>query len=770
MNTKQIREYVCKYEITLFPKPGQTSDNGYVIARYKLVKATQDLPKDSVFIAKGCYLPVNHNVRITLRGEWKVDPHRQGRSLIVSSFEEKLPETKNAVIAYISSLKVGLGPKCVALMYDKFGEGIWDILDHNPDALMGIRGVTKPRLDKLKVMLDERRVIRKLMTEFKGCEEMTLNRATNIFKKYGVNSLHMIRSNPYELCKIRGFSFAVVDALARTLPNWSATRKERLEAGIISVFQANSTKGHTCIPKQTAVSDLNRILAVGDVDVCRNALNAAHKSSLCRVKGKYCYSRFNYMTEETIAQNVLRMIRETPPRRISDSKLNEYIDQFERDNQFKLADAQRLAVMSCFKDRLCIITGGPGTGKSTIIKAILCVAKLINEDTDAMLMAPTGRAARRMQEATDHPASTIHSALGIRYGGDEGSSTNFGVMTDNEPLDTDFVIVDEVSMIDQHIANCLFSRVGDYSSLILLGDCDQLPSVGAGNVLSELIRAQLVPVHRLNVIFRQQKGNPIIENSAKIRDGKTNLTFASSFKQFDIRNPDETFAFACNFYERCVKQFGIDEVALLIPHRRKGQLCSDRFNAELERRLNPGHPDDPTVKVNGKEFRAGDKVMQTRNTDFAKNGDIGYIVNIAERGSENDPGGKEVFCDISFEGSPILSYTQSDMQDVDLAYAQSIHKSQGQQYRTVIVVMTGEHELMARRNLLYTAVTRAKENVALIGEASVFIKAIESCEAVTRYTQLADFINELDRTVPKGYDPRYYTPNKEQPALNQTAY
>lgn len=751
-------QYTVRHDYTMY----HDEYSGYTIARYKLAQETADMPKNSVIIAKGYDLPTSKNTSILLDGNWRVDGHRQNRYLDVYNFDTALPETRSGVIDYISSLGVRIGRAKAGKIYDKYGERIWDILENTPDELSSIRGISKTVISNLKRKLDETQQKRKILIQFAGCEEMTPRRAGKIVETYGETALPQILSNPYLLCNIRGFGFQTVDAIAQNLPEYDPKRKERIAAAIQAVFQANYTKGHTCIPKYVALSDLQRILRVNDPDVCRSALNEAHRQKNCRVKGDFCYSRSCFMAEKLVAANVLRILREKPKRKgVEPEKLDRYLDQFQDINGIVLAEEQRNAVKSCFYNNLSIITGGPGTGKSTIIKAILHVAEESNpKRANAMLMAPTGKAARRMEEATGHVASTIHQALGIRYSEDEANSATRGIMSDTEPLETDYIIVDEVSMIDQNLAECLFSRVGDTTSVVLVGDCDQLPSVGAGNVLSELIRSELVPVHRLNVIFRQKEGDPIIINSKKIREGDSELLFDKTFKKFDLRDPDAIFQKACHFYERCVAQFGIENVVMLVPHRVKGKICVNTLNAELQERLNPKREGEMTIrKGGGREFRVGDRVMQTRNTDNAKNGDVGTIVNITDAFSEKDDTKRIQLCDIKFESyNDPLRYDADDMANVDWAYAQSVHKSQGQEYQTVIVVMTGEHELMARRNLLYTAVTRAKENVALIGEMSVFDKAINNCEAETRYTQLADFIRVMNDTIPDGYDPRYFTP------------
>ena len=737
-----MAEIKVRHTFTIF------RDNGsnFCVGKYRLTEDTDNMAAGSMLIAKGTDLPSVSNVDIILRGEWITDKSHGNECFFVNCSEVLPPNEKDGIISYLCSLRVGIGKKTAEKIYSRFGSTIWDVIENDPAQVCNVKGVSERIQEKLLQKINETQAMRKLMLFFKGITTFTPNDAYRVYAQFKSNALDIVKQNVYAMCEVRGFSFQAVDAIAREMPEYDAERKERMYAAIEAVFTANSLRGHTCVPNAKLLSDLERLTGVSE-KCCIESIKSALFEKKVRMVNGYSYSNFQYRIERDLAQHALRILNGKPPFKTDERSVMQFIREYEKQNCIELAEEQIEAVKSCFLTKnLCVITGGPGTGKSTIIKAILYVAESIDKDASSLLLAPTGRAARRMEEATSHDACTIHSALGISYSDEDGDTLNIGVMHDMAPLCAQIVIVDEASMCDSYIAKCLFSRIGEKTALVMVGDSDQLPSVGAGDVLSQLISSEHVPVHRLKVIFRQKAGDPIIINAAKIREGDTSLVQARSFRMCGIEDPKDIFRRTCDFYVRCVKQFSIDEVTLLIPHKRKGYLCADTLNEELEKRLNPNASGE-TITVMKKTFHIGDRVMQTKNTDDAKNGDVGTIVNIVDRPKKSDPYSYERCCDIDFEGGLSVSYTLSDMKNIDLAYATSVHKSQGQEFKTVIVVMAEEHNLMAKRNLLYTAVTRAKENVALIGHERTFLRAItqEKGEEDRRCTQLAYFIDILKR-------------------------
>ena len=387
-----------------------------------------------------------------------------------------------------------------------------------------------------------------------------------------------------------------------------------------------------------------------------------------------------------------------------------------------------------------VITGGPGVGKTTVTKGILAVHQQVyGASSEPLLLAPTGKAARRMSEATGFPAQTIHSAVGWR-----GETYNYD---EQEPtmLDGNLVIIDEVSMMDQYIASILFERIRNGSRVVLVGDIDQLPSVGCGNVLADLIRSEVIPTTRLTVIFRQAGENPIVKNAHAINRGDPNLAFGSSFRFIQCANEQEVFEAACRKYVQCVKAYGDDKVVLLNPQRNNTFVSVDRFNAELQSRINPPADGKMEIKVGKTVFREKDKVMELKNTEIGpKNGDVGYIREVTRRKDPDDPDTYLYYASIEWNGDgQLIEYNQDDMRHVTLAYCTTVHKSQGSEYQSVIEVVSKSHPSMLKRNLIYTGITRAKVNVCLVGELDALNMAVANNSQEIRHTLLANRLHTV---------------------------
>lgn len=745
-SSQVLERIVGKCTFTLF------NQDGYVIAVYEKRSEKRGKKKET-FTAKGKGLPTLKNVYVEMEGSWLNDP--RGPVFAVQSFELVRPESKDGLTAYFSSMKVGIGKASVEKIYDVFGEKIWDVIDNDPEQLYTVPGIPKDRLKELLKRLKNTEKLRDVIKTLKGFEGLTLAKAQKIADYLGDKPVSVLRENPYIICEISGFPFDVVDEAAKNLPDYSPSNPARLAAAINAALFSFQSHGNTCVPKDMLLQSVGKIAGLDDTEVLRAALNTAFSKKKLHVTGGYCFSRASFIAERTIAAHAVRLVREKPVFSVTDDELFSHLSAFEEENGVVLAEEQKTAIRAVFGSNLSIITGGSGTGKSTIIKAVLYVANIINPDLNPGLMAPTGRAARRMSDASGYAASTVHSGLGISYGDDSG----IGNMVTEEPLENDIVIVDEVSMLDQSMALCLLSRISSKTVLVLVGDADQLPSVGCGKVLADMINSGKIPTTRLSTIFRQQEGDAIILNSQKINSGQTDLISTNNFCFYcDQGDPDYVFEQTVMLYKACAKKFKPDDILLLVPYRQKGRICADTLNERIEKELNPQDSKALTMKSHGKVFRVGDRVMQTRNTDLAKNGDIGVIRAIRDEWSKDNIGDKRRVVEIMFEGNMLAAYTDKDMLNVDLAYAMSVHKAQGNEAAVVIVVMTEEHSFMARRNLLYTAVTRAKKNIALLGDSSAFVKAINNRYEEPRYTCLKEFICWYAENVPEGVDPLYYNP------------
>lgn len=724
------------------------NSEGYKICRMEFVKVPRNERKKA-FIAKGNGIPEQRDCVIVLSGTWVTKG--TDRYFSVKSTDVELPTSEEGAVSYLTSLKCGVGKKTAQLLYRKYKEDLWSIIDNQPDLLIKDKLMGRADARRLIQKLEETRMQSKVMQTFKG-SGITMKKANQLCKEFGAETLNIIKDHPYQLCKIPGFSFNMVDAMA-TSNGVDLTNIERREAAAVAALDSAAQEGDVCLPRNLVVNKMMRLLHnTATAEMCESAISNAIADKMLANTAGYLYTMERFAEEKRICKELFRLkdsVREPVPI----DKLDEIIRQYEQENVIQLAESQKQAVKTCINNAVSIITGGPGTGKSTVIKAVLYCFKAVNEDHFyPVLMSPTGKAARRMTEATGYPASTIHSAIGFT-----GEETPSALDKDVDMLtEGNLFIIDESSMMDQFITTHLLRRIPDGSSVIFVGDPDQLPSVGCGNVLNELIRSQVIPTTKLSVIFRQKQGNPIVENAARILAGRTDLYYDSRFVHMNLNDSKSIGQRACNMYIQAAMKYGLDKVVLLCPYRKSGELNVNIFNLALQEALNPMRPNQLSIKGrtvftdNRKsipmEFRAGDKIMMTVNKEWAKNGDTGYIRAIRKVQDGAERGQYNLVADVEFnDDGHVFEISRDDVQDLDLAYCTSVHKSQGSEYKVVIMVMCNEHSAMLKRNLFYTAVTRAKEFVLLVGESSAIENAILDTHTKVRYTLLADRLHGMEQ-------------------------
>lgn len=722
MANEEIISITGVHQYTLYDK------DGFQVVKFR------DEDTGKIFTACGNAIPCTKDCRAILHGRWTERKRKQDgeiqKQFSVQFSEIQMPVSERGVVSYLRSLKVrGLGQKKATLIFKAFGNQIWDILEHDPDRIKSIKGINEKTATGLIKKLGETQALRRVMHAFKGRCDVTLLKAKAVLDTFQDESIDVIENHPYRLCQVRGFSFQAVDAMAMSM-GIPPDDEERVYAVLFHLCRENTTSGHVCIPLNDLCNLMQRALRYNNASIsleaCQSAIKKAHVNGSLRYQAGMVYMKAQFEQEKFIAATIKSMVA----RDSAIDNIDVFLDQYQNETGIVLAEKQADAVRCCLRNSMSVITGGPGTGKTTTIRALLYVHKLVyGNASEPVLLAPTGRAARRMSEATGYPASTIHSAIGYTEQTGDPQACNH--------LEGNLIIVDETSMMDQLIAFLLLSSIPEDARLVFVGDPDQLPSVGCGNILHDIIVSGVVPLTTLDVIYRQGEDSPVITNAHAINTGNTELVYTTGFRFIEGNDTATIFEKACRFYVKCVKYYGIDNVVLLNPYRSKTALSVNEFNKRLQADVNPLKGGEFAMSVHGIEFRTNDKVMQTKNTEIAKNGDIGYIRRIARKPSEDDPTEYVYTAYIEFNGDGIEHpYSEEALANVDLAYCSTIHKSQGSQYETVIMVLSNEHTLALKRNLVYTGVTRAEKNVALIGQQAALRKAILNDTADIRYTLL----------------------------------
>ena len=540
--------------------------------------------------------------------------------------------------------------------------------------------------------------------------------------------MDIVRNHPYRLCEMVGIGFKTADRIAVSM-GFDPLSPERVDEGLIFTLTDAELKGHLCMEKH---SFLKQCLKLLDTEGLTEEMLAVRASRMLESGRLASYDRQVYRavtarTEQSLAWAVYRML--TYEKAGSHVNIDTEISAEEKKQGIQLASEQRHAVTTALTSQLSVITGGPGTGKTLIQRFLLDIYRRKNRGAKIICCAPTGRAARRMEQSTGFPATTIHKALGLLAGED-------GDYCEPEMLDADLIVVDEVSMMDIYLANHLFRSVPHGSQLVLIGDADQLPSVGPGAVLSEIIACGAVPVVRLDRIFRQSYGSRIAANAKLIQHGNLSLEYGEDFQFYDSCDMSASAQQIETLYLQETARYGVDNVALLTPYRQKTETGVNALNERLREKLNPQDGKKPEVVYRKRIYRLGDKVMQIKNCEDISNGDIGYITSVTRDDTDS-------VLTVDFGDGRIAEYDGSDLEMLDLAYASTIHKSQGSEYKSVIINLQCAHAVMLVRPLVYTAITRAKERVLIVGERRALCIAIKRTDTEQRGTMLSARIKEL---------------------------
>ena len=730
---------IASYEKTIY----KNEDNGFCILR--MVSEEKGLfPKEALeqqnsrddkirFSVKGYYLPERTNMMLELNGKW--ENSKYGLQYMVDSFREIIPKTKEGIAAYLSSgLIQGVGPATATLIVSKFGLDTLEVLEHEPERLLEVRGITQKKLDKIRQSFADSQSIRELMT-FLSPYGISVNKAKKIQEAFGVNAVETIKNRPFALCEISGFGFLTVDEIARKI-NFQPDDPLRMEGAIMYVLEEGKDHGNVYLPesevRKKALAMLNG--KCEDTPVSESKIQKVYdlmqKKKTIISEHEQVYLPKLYLYEKETAKNIAALLcRKKKP---EDCK--KFLEEAQKENGIWLSEAQSQAVEMCMEHPFSIITGGPGTGKTTVLKVILAVYGKMFQGKEVLLAAPTGRAARKMSESTGYPnASTLHSALSLTSDANEQDTT---------VLSADFIIVDEASMLDMQLAYYLFEALASGTKVLFVGDIDQLPSVGAGNVLSELIGCGLVPVTVLDTVFRQQNTSRIALNAHAMKKGDTKLLYGDDFQFIDVNDVTEAVQSIQEIYQKAVKTYGLEQVQVLSPFRLKSDAGVKNLNQMLRELANPLLNKTMELSYGSTSFRFGDKVMQTKNTEIASNGDIGFIAKV-------DKNNDEVLT-VKFSDHRCKTYTIDELNQLELAYATTIHKSQGNEYECVILPILSSFYVMLQRALIYTAITRAKKKVILVGQKKALFMAIHKNSSVKRYTWLGKRIQDAYKQKTEG--------------------
>ena len=681
------------------------------------------------FTAVGYGLPQTDSVKLEIKGDWKEGKY--GLQFHVENWHELVPPTTEGLLNYLSSgLLKGIGESTARSIVQRFGTDTLDVLEFHPEKLLEIRGITEQKLEEIKSCYAESRAMRDIM-ELLTPFQVTPVTAMKIYQHFGPACTDILRKSPFRLCEISGFGFRRVDTIIRK-SGGDPHDPVRIHGAMICALENARQHGHLYLEVNTLISEslqfLNEPIPLPQMQVRRTEVEQklqqmAEDNEIVSDGGRL-YLPHIFMQEVETAAKAAAMLME------STAKIDVTLplEQVKQKLGLHLTKRQSHGVEVAMERNLSIITGGPGTGKTTVLKAIIEVYRILHPKNRIVLAAPTGKASRRMAQSTGMlEALTLHSLLGLQ--GDFCSKDK-----QDQPLQVDFLIVDEASMVDMWLAHQLFTRLQEDTKLLLLGDVDQLESVGAGNVFAELIGSGIVPVTVLDEIFRQSKDSLIAYNAKFINEGNTKLYYGQDFVFMASNNQAEAAERIVARYCREIEESGIDRVQILSPFRSDGAASAEQLNEAIREVVNPFRSAEEEVKIGVKVFRVNDRIMQTKNTAKVSNGDLGFI-----RYIKNDEDGTRVGLD--FGVGRELEYGIEDMVNLDLAYATTIHKAMGSEYDTVIMPLLKAHTVMLYRNLLYTGITRAKKRVVLIGQKQVLFMAIHRNEIGKRNTLLGERIH-----------------------------
>ncbi len=698
-------------------------DTGFCVLRVK-VRGQREL---TTVVGQAAMIGAGEFVQMS--GAW-VNDRTHGQQFRASFLKTSPPTTLEGIERYLASGMIrGIGPVYAKRLVRGFGEAVFDLIEQQPERLREVTGIGVKRAARIIAGWAEQKIVREIML-FLHANGVGTSRAVRIYKTYGNDAVRVITENPYRLARdIRGIGFRTADQIAAKV-GIEKTALMRVRAGLSYALAEAMDEGHCGLPVEELTSLAARLLEVPD-DLIATALALELEAGdlvADQLEGRRCvFLAGLYRAEQTIAERLRALVSTEPTWPSIDAA--KAIPWVGRRTGLQLAASQREAVRMALSSKVLVITGGPGVGKTTLVNSILKV--LIAKQVRVMLCAPTGRAAKRLSESTGLEAKTIHRLL------ETDPRTGAFRRTEDHPLDCDLLVVDEASMVDVLLMRSLLRAVPDEAALLIVGDVDQLPSVGPGQVLADIIASNLIPVVRLTEVFRQAAGSRVIANAHRINRGQmpelSNDGTLSDFYFIDAEAPEDAVGkIIAVVRDRIPKAFGLDpirDVQVLCPMSRGG-VGARSLNIELQKALNP--PGETRVERFGWIFCPGDKVMQIEN-DYDRdvyNGDLGVVQRVVQEDSE---------LVVVFDGKEV-SYGFGELDELVLAYATTIHKSQGSEYPAVVIPLATQHYMMLARNLLYTGVTRGKRLVVLVGQRKALAIAVRNHGSRRRWAKLREHL------------------------------
>ncbi len=688
----------------------ENAETGFFVGRLR----EESKPDLTTFV--GNLMAVSTGETVRLWGQW-VEDKKWGRQLRVERYETVAPATTVGIEKYLGSgLIEGIGPIFAKRLVEAFGVDTLRVIEEQPERLRRVPGIGPKRAAQIREAWQSQKALQSIML-FLQSHGVSTSQAVKIYKRYGNAAVAVLRDNPYALAgEIAGIGFRSADKIAANL-GLTKDAPQRLEAGLLYALEQATLEGHIFLPETELIGEAARLLGVS-IELLAAPLKslAARKEVVRDGEALYLQNLFN---AETGCDRQLKRLIGAPARQVS-IDAERAIAWVKRTQGIELSDEQRLAIRTAASAKLCIITGGPGTGKTTIIRSLVSIFE--KKGQTVLLAAPTGRAAKRMEAATDHEAKTVHRLL--EFSPREGAFTR----NEDNALEADLIIIDETSMVDVFLMHSLLKAVPSFARLFLVGDVDQLPSVGPGSVLLDIIASGVAPVVWLKTVFRQAAQSGIVANAHHINEGHYPAFNTEDFIFVERKDPAKALEAVLEIVTvRIPRKFGFDpvrDVQVLAPMHR-GDTGVTRLNEALQQALNPAGQAVPR-----KPFRLGDKVMQLRNNYELDvyNGDVGVISLVDEEAKE---------LQVQFDDRQVI-YAFDDLDELALAYAATVHKSQGSEYPAVVVTLLPQHYLLLQRNVLYTAVTRGKKLVVIVGDAKAVGMAVSNSKVTRRHTRLTD--------------------------------